>query len=84
MEELETVDDEPPDDCEVEVIGGLSVEEGGDEGGREVGLGVSGVVVGETTEFEGSTDTLGSGMSGSEVVEGLWRLCNQCRFSSTS
>jgi hypothetical protein len=83
LEEPETVDDEGPDDCEV-AVGGRSVEEVGDGGGREVGLGVSGVVVGETTGLEGSTVTLGGGMTGLEVVEVFWRLCNQCRFSSTS
>ena len=84
LEEVETVDDEAPDGCEVEEVGGRSVEEDGDEGGWEVGLGASGVVVGETTELEGWTVTLGGGTTGSEVVEVLWRLCNQCRFSSTS
>jgi len=87
LEELEVDDDEVPGDCEVEEFGGLSVEDEGDEGGREVGLGVSGVEVGETTGIEGFTVGLGGGTTGSEVVEvpgPPWRLCNQCRFSSTS
>jgi len=84
LEELETVDDVTPDGCEVEETGGRSVEEDGDEGGREVVPGVPGVVVGETTELEGSTVALGGRTTGTEVVEVLWRLCNQCRFSSTS
>jgi len=83
VEELETVEDETPDDCEEE-IGGWAVDDDGDEGGREVVPGVSGVVVGETTELEGSTVTLGGAMSGTEDVEVVCRLCNQCRFSSTS
>jgi len=83
LEELETVDDETPGDCEVEEVGGRSVEEDGEVGGREVGPGVSGVVVGETTELDGSTVTLGGGMTGTEIVEVPWRLCNQRRFSST-
>jgi hypothetical protein len=82
LEELETVSDGVPDGWEVEGVGDRSVEV---EVVREVGLGVSGVVVGGTTEVEGSGVTVGDGeMTGPEVVEVFWRLCNQCRFSSMS
>jgi hypothetical protein len=90
LEELEVDGEEDSgDDWEVLVGGGgPGVEEGEEEG--EDGLGVLGGGVCETTEDDplaGSRDGVGLEMAGTEIVElpeRLWRLCNQCRFSSTS
>lgn len=62
---------------------GLGIDEDGDKDGAGVSRGGGAEETGNDDTAWGSLD--GDGVAGGlELPEGSWRLCSQCRFSSTS